>query len=146
MAVQTRTVADICHDAKRASRALAQLDRVTKDAALHAIADALIARTGEILEANGRDMEAGGEAGLSVALLDRLALDAGRVAAMADGARQIAALDDPVGEVVEGRRLANGVDIPNGRGPLGAVAGVDEARPNVTIDAAALALKSGNAI
>src|SRR3954451_11813588 len=146
MAVQTRTVADICHDAKRASRALSQLDRGTKDAALHAIADALIARTGEILEANGRDMEAGREAGLSVALLDRLALDAGRVAAMADGARQIAALDDPVGEVVEGRRLANGLDIRKVRVPLGVVAVVYEARPNVTIDAAALALKSGNAI
>src|SRR5436305_10484961 len=146
MAVQTRTVADLCLDAKRASRTLAQLDRGTKDAALHAIADALIARTGEILEANGRDMEAGREAGLSAALLDRLALDAGRVAAMADGARQVAALDDPVGEVVEGRRLANGLDIRKVRVPLGVVAVVYEARPNVTIDAAALALKSGNAI
>src|SRR3954453_8463779 len=146
MAVQTRTVADICHDAKRASRALAQLDRGTKDAALHAIADALIARTEEILEANARDMEAGREAGLSAALLDRLALDAGRVAAMADGVRQVAALDDPVGEVVEGRRLANGLDIRKVRAPLGVVAVVYEARPNVTIDAAALALKSGNAI
>src|SRR4051794_35460720 len=97
-AVQTRTVADICLEAKRASRALAQLDRGTKDAALHAIADALIARTGEILEANARDTEAGREAGLSPALLDRLALDAVRVAAMADGVRQGAALEDPVGE------------------------------------------------
>src|SRR4051794_38024624 len=146
MAVQTRTVADICHDAKRASRALAQLDRGTKDAALHAIADALIARTGEILEANGRDMEAGREAGLSAALLDRLALDAGRVAAISDGVRQVAVLDDPVGEVVEGRRLANGLDLRKVRVPLGVVAVVYEARPNVTIDAAALALKSGNAI
>jgi glutamate-5-semialdehyde dehydrogenase len=146
MAVQTRTVADICLDAKRASRALAQLDRGAKDAALVAIADALIARTPEILEANARDMEAGREAGLSAALLDRLALDAGRVAAMADGARQIAALDDPIGEVVEGRRLANGLDIRKVRVPLGVVAVVYEARPNVTIDAAALALKSGNAI
>src|SRR3954454_5256622 len=146
MAVQTRTVADICLEAKRASRALAQLDRGTKDAALHAIADALIARTGEILEANGRDMEAGREAGLSAALLDRLALDPGRVAAMADGARQVAVLPDPVGEVVEGRRLANGLDIRKVRVPLGVVAVVYEARPNVTIDAAALALKSGNAI
>src|SRR3954471_9569170 len=102
MAVQTRTVADIRHDAKRASRVLAQLDRGTKDAALDAVADALLARTDEILEANGRDMEAGPEAGLSVALLDRLALDAGRVAAMADGVRQVAALEDPVGEVVDG--------------------------------------------
>src|SRR4051795_7714982 len=146
MAVQTRTVADVCLEAKRASRTLAQLDRGTKDAALHAIAEALVARTPEILEANGRDMEAGREAGLSAALLDRLALDPARVAAMADGARQVAALDDPVGEVVEGRRLANGLDIRKVRVPLGVVAVVYEARPNVTIDAAALALKSGNAI
>src|SRR4051794_37041786 len=146
MAVQTRTVADICHEAKRASRTLAQLDRGTKDAALHAIADALVARTPEILEANGRDMEAGREAGLSAALLDRLALDAGRVAAMADGVRQVAALEDPVGELVDGRRLANGLDLRKVRVPLGVVAVVYEARPNVTIDAAALALKSGNAI
>jgi glutamate-5-semialdehyde dehydrogenase len=146
MAVQTRTVADTCLEAKRASRALAQLDRGTKDAALHAIAAALVARTEEILEANARDMEAGRESGLSEALLDRLALDAGRVAAMADGVRQVAALEDPVGEVVEGRRLANGLDLRKVRVPLGVVAVVYEARPNVTIDAAALALKSGNAI
>src|SRR4051794_40731554 len=146
MAVQTRSVADICLEAKRASRMLAQLDRGTKDAALHAIADALIGRTDEILEANARDMEAGREGGLTAALLDRLALDASRVAAMADGVRQVAALDDPVGEVVDGRRLANGLDIRKVRVPLGVVAVVYEARPNVTIDAAALALKSGNAI
>src|SRR3954467_3304547 len=146
MAVQTRSVADICLEAKRASRMLAQLDRGTKDAALIAIAGALVARTDEILEANARDMEAGREGGLTAALLDRLSLDAGRVAAMADGVRQVAALDDPVGEVVEGRRLANGLDIRKVRVPLGVVAVVYEARPNVTIDAAALALKSGNAI
>jgi glutamate-5-semialdehyde dehydrogenase len=146
MAVQTRTVAGICLEAKRASRVLAQLDRGTKDAALQAIAEALVARTPEILEANARDMEAGREAGLSDALLDRLALDDARVAAMADGVRQVAALDDPVGEVVDGRRLANGLDLRKVRVPLGVVAVVYEARPNVTIDAAALALKSGNAI
>src|SRR3954470_5377525 len=146
MAVQTRSVADICLEAKRASRILAQLDRGTKDAALHAIAEALVARTPEILEANGRDMEAGRDTGLSAALLDRLALDAGRVAAMADGGRAGGALEDPVGEVVDGRRLANGLDLRKVRVPLGVVAVVYEARPNVTIDAAALALKSGNAI
>src|SRR4051795_6590089 len=146
MAVQTRTVADVCLEAKRASRTLAQLDRGTKDAALLAIAEALVARTPEILEANGRDMEAGRDSGLSAALLDRLALDAGRVAAMADGVRAVAALEDPVGEVVDGRRLANGLDLRKVRVPLGVVAVVYEARPNVTIDAAALALKSGNAI
>src|SRR3989454_4663059 len=146
MAVETRTVAAICLEAKRASRALAQLDRATKDAALYAIADALLARTDEILEANARDLEAGREGGLSAALLDRLALDAARVAAMAAGVRQVAALEDPVGEVVDGRRLANGLDLRKVRVPLGVVAVVYEARPNVTIDAAALALKSGNAI
>src|SRR5256714_3227340 len=146
MAVDTRTVADVCRDAKRASRVLVKLDRGTKDDALQAIADALIARTDEILEANGRDMESGRETGLTAALLDRLALDAGRVAAMADGVRQVAALEDPVGEVVEGRRLANGLDLRKVRVPLGVVAVVYEARPNVTIDAAALALKSGNAV
>jgi glutamate-5-semialdehyde dehydrogenase len=125
---------------------LAQLDRGTKDAALGAIADALLARTDEILDANARDMEAGRETGLTAALLDRLALDAGRVAGMAEGVRAVAALEDPVGEVVEGRRLANGLDLRKVRVPLGVVAVVYEARPNVTIDAAALALKSGNAI
>src|SRR5918912_279599 len=99
MAVETRTVADICLEAKRASRTLAQLDRGTKDAALHAIADALVERTGEVLEANARDMEAGREAGLSAALLDRLALDELRVRGIAAGVRAIAALPDPVGEV-----------------------------------------------
>src|SRR4051812_12932985 len=146
MAVQTRSVADICLEAKQASRTLAQLDRGTKDAALHAIADALLARTEEILEANARDMEAGREGGLTAALLDRLALDASRIAGMAEGVRQVAALEDPAGEAVEGRRLANGLDLRKVRVPLGVVAVVYEARPNVTIDAAALALKSGNAI
>jgi glutamate-5-semialdehyde dehydrogenase len=146
IAVTTRSFTDICREAKRAARALAQLDTAAKDAALHAMADALLARTDEILEANARDLEAGREAGLSSALMDRLRLDAGRVAAMADGVRQIAALPDPVGEVVDGHRLPNGLDVRKVRVPLGVVAVVYEARPNVTIDAAALCLKSGNAI
>ena len=146
MAVATPTVTDICREAKRASRALAQLDTAAKDAALHAIADALVERTPEILAANARDLETGREAGLSSALMDRRALDEARVAAMAAGVRQVAALPDPVGEVVEGRRLPNGLDLRKVRVPLGVVAVVYEARPNVTIDAAALCLKSGNAI
>ena len=146
MATAARTVTDVCREAKRASRTLARLDTDARNGALEAIAAALEERTAEVLEANARDMEAGREAGLSAALLDRLALDERRVAAMADGVRQIAALDDPVGEVVEGRRLANGLDLRKVRVPLGVVAVVYEARPNVTIDAAALALKSGNAI
>jgi glutamate-5-semialdehyde dehydrogenase len=141
-----RSVAELCLAARDASRALAALPTGTKDAALHAIADALEARTAEILEANARDMEAGRASGLDAALLDRLALDEGRVKAMADGVRAIAALPDPVGEVIDGQRLPNGLDVAKVRVPLGVVAVVYEARPNVTIDAAALCLKSGNAI
>ena len=140
------TVAELCLAARDASRSLAALPTGTKDAALGAIADALEARTAEILEANARDMEAGRASGLDAALLDRLALDEGRVKAMADGVRAIAALPDPVGEVVDGQRLPNGLDVAKVRVPLGVVAVVYEARPNVTIDAAALCLKSGNAI
>jgi glutamate-5-semialdehyde dehydrogenase len=146
MAITVTSVADVCAAAKRASRVLATLDSRTKDAALEAIASALIERTPEILEANARDLEAGREAGLTPALMDRLALDAGRVAAIAGQVRDIAALPDPVGEVVDGRRLPNGLDVRKMRVPLGVIAVVYEARPNVTIDAAALCLKSGNAI
>ena len=146
MAIATRSVSDICLQARDAARALAALDTDTKNAALLAIADALIARSDEILEANARDLEAGHAAGLDAALLDRLALDAGRIAGIAAGTRAIAALPDPVGEVVEGKRLANGLDVRKLRVPFGVVAVVYEARPNVTIDAASLCLKSGNAV
>src|SRR5215208_6288638 len=146
MAVGTPTVSALCREAKDAARVLATLGASVKDDALHAIADALEARTDEILEANARDLEAGREQDLPAALLDRLALDPARVAGIAAGTRQIAALPDPVGEVVEGRRLPNGLDLRKVRVPLGVVAVVYEARPNVTIDAAALCLKSGNAI
>ncbi|MCL2419634.1 MAG: glutamate-5-semialdehyde dehydrogenase [Conexibacteraceae bacterium] len=144
--VNRASVAEICAAAKRASRELAALGSGVKNAALRAIADALIERTPEILDANARDSEAGREAGLSAALLDRLALDPARIAAMADGARTIASLPDPVGEVIDGFRLPNGLDVRKVRVPLGVIAVVYEARPNVTIDAAALCLKSGNAI
>jgi glutamate-5-semialdehyde dehydrogenase len=146
MAVATRSVTDICRAAKRAARELARVDSATKDRALEAIAVALEVRTPEILEANARDLEAGRESGLSSALMDRLALDERRVAAMATGVREIIALPDPVGEVLDGFRLPNGLDVRKVRVPVGVVAVVYEARPNVTIDAAALALKSGNAI
>ncbi len=140
------SVTDVCVAARAAARRLAALDTASKDRALHAIADALEARTPEILEANARDMDAGREAGLTAALLDRLALDEGRIAAIAAQVRDIAALRDPVGELIEGFRLPNGLDVRKERVPLGVVAVVYEARPNVTIDAAALCLKSGNAI
>ena len=146
MATATRSVSEICLEARSAARTLAALDTDSKDAALRAIADALIQRSYEIVEANARDMQAGRANGLSASLLDRLALDAGRIAAIAAGTRAIAALPDPIGEVVEGRRLPNGLDVRMLRVPFGVVAVVYEARPNVTIDAAALCLKSGNAV
>jgi glutamate-5-semialdehyde dehydrogenase len=139
-------VADITRSAKRASRTLAQTDTAVKDAALQAIAAALGDRIEEILEANARDMQLGREADIGEALLDRLRLDEPRVAAIARAVRQIVALPDPVGEVIDGHRLPNGLDVRKVRVPLGVVAVVYEARPNVTIDAAALCLKSGNAI
>jgi glutamate-5-semialdehyde dehydrogenase len=147
MATTTVTsAAEVCAAAKRASRTLSQLGAGVKNAALHAIADALIERTPEILEANARDLDAGRESGLSNALLDRLGLDEARVRSIAEGTRTIAALPDPVGEVIDGFRLPNGLDVRKVRVPLGVIAVVYEARPNVTIDAAALCLKSGNAI
>jgi glutamate-5-semialdehyde dehydrogenase len=146
MAVAASSVAETCAAARRAGRVLAALDTAGKDRALRAIADALEARIPEILEANARDMEAGEAADIGAALLDRLRLDEGRVRAMAAGVRQIVALPDPVGEVIDGGRLANGLEMRRVRVPLGVVAVVYEARPNVTIDAAALCLKSGNAI
>ena len=141
MAIAVSTVADTCAGAKRAARVLAQTDT-----ALEAIALALQTRVEEILAANELDMQAGHEADIGEALLDRLRLDSGRVDAIARAVRQIAALADPVGEVIDGRRLPNGLDVRKVRVPLGVVAVVYEARPNVTIDAAALCLKSGNAI
>src|SRR4051795_1792003 len=146
MAVAARSVTDVCVAARAAARRLASLDTAAKDAALHAIAEALAARVDEIVEANARDMEAGREAGLSAALLDRLMLDEARVGAIAAQVRDIATLRDPVGELIEGFRLPNGLDVRKERVPLGVVAVVYKARPNVTIDAAALCLKSGNAI
>jgi glutamate-5-semialdehyde dehydrogenase len=146
MAVATPSVTDICLAAREASRRLAVMGSGAKDAALGRVADALEARTPEILEANARDLDAGRESGLSHALMDRLALDAGRIAGIAAAVRSIAALPDPVGEVIDGHRLPNGLDVRKVRVPLGVVAVVYEARPNVTVDAAALCLKSGNAI
>jgi glutamate-5-semialdehyde dehydrogenase len=146
MATTVASVSEICASAKEASRSLAMLGSTVKNAALGAIADALIDRTPEILEANARDLEAGREAALSTTLLDRLALDDSRIAAMAEGTSTIASLPDPVGEVIDGFRLPNGLDVRKIRVPLGVVAVVYEARPNVTIDAAALCLKSGNSI
>ncbi len=117
-----------------------------KDAALEAIADAVEERAEEILEANAQDLDAAQGGDYTQAFLDKLRLDEGRIKAMAAGVRTIAALPDPVGEVIEGFRLPNGLDVRKVRVPLGVVAVVYEARPNVTIDAAALCLKAGDAI
>ena len=146
MTITTMSVAETCAAAKQASRALATLPSGVKDAALEAIATALLDRRTEIVEANGRDLEAARETAVRSVLLDRLALDESRVAGMAAGVRKIATLPDPVGEVIDGSRLPNGLDVRKVRVPLGVIAVVYEARPNVTIDAAALCLKSGNAI
>jgi glutamate-5-semialdehyde dehydrogenase len=146
MATTAQSVADVCAQARDAARELARLDSATKDAALHAMADALEQRSAEILDGNARDMEAGADAGLHAGLLDRLKLDEDRLANIARDVRAIAALPDPVGETIDGHRLENGLDMRRVRVPLGVVAVVYEARPNVTIDASALCLKSGNAI
>ncbi len=146
MATRTETVEELCSRSKLAARRLATLDTATKDAALAAIADALETRADEILEANSGDLDDGRAAGLEAALIDRLALDHSRIAAMAAGVRDIIALPDPVGEQIEARTLPNGLDLRKVSVPLGVVAIIYEARPNVTVDAAALAIKSGNAV
>ena len=146
MASTAVSIAEICAAAKRAARELATVSSSVKDDALEAIAAALLERADEILEANARDVELGREAQLSDALLDRLTLTDRRIAEMAAGVRKIAALPDPVGEVIDGSTLPNGLALRRVRVPLGVIAVVYEARPNVTIDAAALCLKSGNAV
>jgi glutamate-5-semialdehyde dehydrogenase len=146
MAVTVSSVVEVCERAREASRALACVDTHTKNAALLGIATALREREGEILSANERDLVAGREAGIGAALLDRLRLDGQRVEGIARAVEAIAALGDPVGETIGGHRLPNGLDVRKVRVPLGVVAVVYEARPNVTIDAAALCVKSGNAI
>ena len=139
-------VLDAARRAKVAAAQLAPLPRRTKDAALLAMADALVAQCARILTANDEDVTAGRAAGTSEALLDRLVLTEQRVAAMADGLRHVATLPDPVGEVVRGSTLPNGLELRQVRVPLGVVGIVYEARPNVTADAAGLCVKSGNAV
>ena len=145
MATTTRSVAEICAEARAASRGLAGLDAASRDGALEAMAAALEERSAEVVEANDRDMRAAADANLGAAFLDKLKLTGERVAGIARDVRKIAALPDPVGETIEGRRLENGLDVRKVRVPLGVVAVIYEARPNVTIDCSALCLKSGNA-
>ena len=140
------SVAALCRSAREASRTLARVSTNVKNAALETMARGLEQNASEILAANERDLEAGRAAELSDALLDRLRLDQDRLAGIARAVRQIVALQDPVGEVIEGWRLPNGLDVRKQRVPLGVIAVIYEARPNVTIDATALCMKSGNAI
>jgi glutamate-5-semialdehyde dehydrogenase len=132
--------------ARAAGRVLATQTSAAKDAALTAIADALVAREEPMLEANAADLERARVEGLPTPLHDRLRLDHDRVAALAAAVCDVAALEDPVGTVVRGRRLPNGVRIEQVRVPFGVLGVIYEARPNVTVDIAALALKSGNAV
>ena len=131
--------------AGEASRALAQASTATKDAALHAAADLLAERAADVLAANEVDVARAEEAGTTATVVDRLRLSGARVEAMAGGLRQVAALADPVGEVVDGWTRPNGLRIRRVRVPLGVVGIIYENRPNVTSDAAALCVKSGNA-
>jgi glutamate-5-semialdehyde dehydrogenase len=131
--------------AREASVALATATRTVKDKALHAMADALVARTPEILSANADDVAGGREAGLSEAIIDRLTLTEARVRGIADALREMANLPDPIGEVVRGSTLPNGLELRQIRVPFGVVGIIYEARPNVTVDAAGICLKSGNA-
>jgi len=145
VATAAKSVAEVCREAKDASHLLARASREKKDACLRDLADRIDASVDGLLEANRADIDAGREQGLNEALIDRLTLTEARIAEMAKGVREIADLDDPVGEVVEGWTLQNGLEVQKKRVPIGVVAVVYEARPNVTIDAAALCLKSGNA-
>ena len=139
-------VLEVAKRARAAAIGLAKLNRAQKDAALRAMAEALVAATPQVLAANAEDLARGRESGMAEGMLDRLALDEKRVAAMADGLRQVAGLPDPVGEVVRGSTLPNGLQLRQVRVPLGVVGIIYEARPNVTVDAAGLCIKSGNAV
>lgn len=132
--------------AKAASTALATATAVQKNSGLEAFAEALLARSAEIIAANAADLAAARTSGLSAGLIDRLTLDERRVAALADAVLAIVRLPDPVGDVVRGSTLANGLRLTQVRVPFGVIGAIYEARPNVTVDITALALKSGNAV
>src|ERR1700712_1471701 len=140
------TVRAVAVRAKEAAFELASLPRGVKDAALLVMADALLAGEQEILAANAADVSRARDNGTDEAMVDRLTLTRGRLEAMADGLRQVAALSDPGGEIVRGYTLPNGLEIRETRVPLGVVGMIYEGRPNVTVDAAGLCLKSGNAV
>jgi glutamate-5-semialdehyde dehydrogenase len=139
-------VEEAARRARVAAGLLATTPRAVKDAALNAAADALVTATDRILEANAKDVADARAGGTPEHVIDRLALDAGRVAAFAQGVRDLAALADPVGEVVRGSTLANGLRMQQIRVPFGVIGMIYEGRPNVTADAAGICLKSGNAV
>ncbi|WP_156297412.1 glutamate-5-semialdehyde dehydrogenase [Mycobacterium paragordonae] len=152
MSLQAPALPDLrqeVHDAARrarvAARILASTPTAVKDRALHAAADALLAHADEILAANAEDLDTARAAGTPAAMLDRLALNPQRVDGIAAGLRQVAGLADPVGEVLRGSTLPNGLQLRQQRVPLGVVGMIYEGRPNVTVDAFGLTLKSGNA-
>jgi len=132
--------------AKTAARQMGSLTTEQKNAALLLMADSLITGQAAIMEANAKDLQRGQENGLSASLLDRLALNEARIAAMADGLRQITELPDPIGDTLESFDRPNGLHIQKIRVPLGVIGIIYEARPNVTVDAAGLCLKTGNAV
>jgi glutamate-5-semialdehyde dehydrogenase len=138
-------VGELARRAREASRALALATRATKDAALLAMADALDAHADDVLAANADDVRRAEDAETPAHMVDRLRLTPERVAAMAEGLRDLARLPDPVGEVVRGSTLANGLELRQVRVPFGVVGMIYEGRPNVTVDAAGICLKSGNA-
>lgn len=139
-------VHDIAKRARVAARFLANASRAQKDAALHQLADALVANQASIIAENQKDLQRGRENGMSQGLQDRLALNEERIAGIAEAMRALAALPDPVGEVVRGSYLPNGAELRQIRVPMGVVGMIYEARPNVTADAVGLTLKSGNAV
>ena len=140
------SVQQMCAAAQRASRVLAGLPRARKDEALRNVADALARRSGEILAENAEDLRLARENRLADALIDRLLLDEDRLHDVAKSVRALAAMPDPIGQLVDGWRLPNGIELRKVRVPLGVVAVIYEARPNVTVDAACLCLKTGNAV
>jgi glutamate-5-semialdehyde dehydrogenase len=140
------SVHDAARRARLAARTLGSLTTTVKDRALHSAADAVLAHVHQILAANAEDLETAREAGTPAAVFDRLALNPQRVDGIAAGLRQVAGLPDPVGEVLRGRTLPNGLQLRQQRVPLGVIGIVYEGRPNVTVDAFGLALKSGNAV
>ncbi|MFV0534830.1 MAG: glutamate-5-semialdehyde dehydrogenase [Cumulibacter sp.] len=146
MSDATTIIHSLGQRARVAAGDLSVLPRGVKDAALHAMADALVKHTEIVLDVNARDIERARADGISEAMIDRLALSVERIAAIAEQLRMVASLPDPVGEVIRGYTLPNGVRVQQLRVPMGVVGMIYEGRPNVTVDAAGLCLKSGNAV